>query len=101
MPLIIVFFEASKLVSTKKTLLLKHDYRRQGKTPGLGNPPVISFSQNPRFTKPTAALREMALDIPRCQWRHPALSSAGTKRGRQRGATAKKSKIVKTIFDTF
>ena len=29
MPLNIVFFEASKLVSTK-TLLLKHYYRRQG-----------------------------------------------------------------------
>ena len=29
MPLNIVFFEASKLVSTK-TLLLKHHYRRQG-----------------------------------------------------------------------
>ena len=31
MPLNIVFLEASKLVSTK-TLLLKHYYRRQGKS---------------------------------------------------------------------
>ena len=30
MPLNLFFFEASKLVSTK-ALLLKHDYRRQGK----------------------------------------------------------------------
>ena len=29
MPLNVVFFKASRLVSTK-TLLLKHDYRRQG-----------------------------------------------------------------------
>ena len=50
MPFKIVFFEASKLVTTK-TLLLKHYYRRQGFSPFSSKRPLFGRGQKHSFPK--------------------------------------------------